>query len=185
MRGGELLPVGALDDAAPDDQWLNEATGNKSITVERVYRRAALVSIAGVWHALPGSWRTVSSNEVNQGRKVDSIRFRDEDRCRDRFWRWSKKSREVRRVARVIAALGRDSDEMRASRSFRVWVASSAPVHAGDGRDMRGLSRNSPEAECSTVSVTAHIALPRRLRPRGQEPPRAGWRCAVRDGGSA
>ena len=94
MRGGELLPVGALDDAAPDDQWLNEATGNKSITVERVYRRAALVSIAGVWHALPGSWRTVSSNEVNQGRKVDSIRFRDEDRCRDRFWGWSKKSRE-------------------------------------------------------------------------------------------
>ena len=43
LRGGELLPAGALDDAAPDDQWLNEATGNEGITVERVYRRAALV----------------------------------------------------------------------------------------------------------------------------------------------
>ena len=43
LRGGELLPEGALDDAAPDDQWLNEATGNEGITVERVYRRAALV----------------------------------------------------------------------------------------------------------------------------------------------
>lgn len=43
LRGGELLPEGALDDAAPDNQWLNEATGNEGITVERVYRRAALV----------------------------------------------------------------------------------------------------------------------------------------------
>ncbi len=43
LRGGELLPEGALDDTAPDNQWLNEATGNEGITVERVYRRAALV----------------------------------------------------------------------------------------------------------------------------------------------
>ena len=43
--------------------------------------------------SVSASRRTVSSNEVNQGRKVDSIRFRDEDGCRDRFWGWSKKSR--------------------------------------------------------------------------------------------
>ena len=44
--------------------------------------------------SVSASRRTVSSNEVNQGRKVDSIRFRDEDGCRDRFWGWSKKSRK-------------------------------------------------------------------------------------------
>ncbi|MCY3754311.1 MAG: 2OG-Fe(II) oxygenase [Alphaproteobacteria bacterium] len=41
LRDGELLPEGALDDAAPDSQWVNEATGNEGVTVERAYRRAA------------------------------------------------------------------------------------------------------------------------------------------------
>ena len=40
LRDGELLPEGALDDAAPDSQWVNEATGNEGVTVERAYRRA-------------------------------------------------------------------------------------------------------------------------------------------------
>ena len=38
---GELLLEDALDDAAPDSQWVNEATGNEGVTVERAYRRAA------------------------------------------------------------------------------------------------------------------------------------------------
>ncbi|MDE0407643.1 MAG: 2OG-Fe(II) oxygenase, partial [Alphaproteobacteria bacterium] len=41
LRAGELLPEGALDDAAPDSQWVNEATGNEGVTVERAWRRAA------------------------------------------------------------------------------------------------------------------------------------------------
>ena len=41
LCAGELLPVGALDDAMPDRQWVNEATGNEGVTVERAYRRAA------------------------------------------------------------------------------------------------------------------------------------------------
>lgn len=41
LRDGELLPAGALDDAMPDSQWVNEATGNEGVTVERAYRRAA------------------------------------------------------------------------------------------------------------------------------------------------
>lgn len=41
LRDGELLPEGALDDAAPDSQWVNEATGNEGVTVERAWRRAA------------------------------------------------------------------------------------------------------------------------------------------------
>ncbi len=43
LQSGELLPRGALDDAAPDDQTLHEATGNEGVTLERTYRRAALV----------------------------------------------------------------------------------------------------------------------------------------------
>ena len=37
----ELLPAGALDDVEPDEQWVNEATGNEGVTVERAYRHAA------------------------------------------------------------------------------------------------------------------------------------------------
>ena len=39
----ERLPHGALDDAEPDEQHVEEATGNAGATVERSYRRAALV----------------------------------------------------------------------------------------------------------------------------------------------
>ena len=40
---GELLPRGALDGADPDEKRLREATGNEGVTLERTYRRAALV----------------------------------------------------------------------------------------------------------------------------------------------
>ena len=40
---GELLPRGALDDAAPDHQKLHEASGNEGVTLERAYRRASFV----------------------------------------------------------------------------------------------------------------------------------------------
>ena len=39
---GELLPRGALDDATPDEQRVY-ASGNEGVSVERAYRRAALV----------------------------------------------------------------------------------------------------------------------------------------------
>ena len=39
----ELLPVGALDDAEPDEQWLHEASGNEGVSLERAYRHAAFV----------------------------------------------------------------------------------------------------------------------------------------------
>ena len=39
----ELLPRGVLDDAEPDEQHVEEATGNAGATIERSYRRAALV----------------------------------------------------------------------------------------------------------------------------------------------
>jgi hypothetical protein len=43
LKENELLPAGALDDAAPDEQRLTEATGNEGASFERSYRRAALV----------------------------------------------------------------------------------------------------------------------------------------------
>ena len=43
VEENELLPAGALDNAAPDKQRLTEATGNEGASFERSYRRAALV----------------------------------------------------------------------------------------------------------------------------------------------
>lgn len=43
LNENEILPAGALDDAAPDEQRLTEATGNEGASFERSYRRAAFV----------------------------------------------------------------------------------------------------------------------------------------------
>ena len=43
LNEGEALPSGALDDVEPDEQYLLEATGNSGVSMERSYRRAALV----------------------------------------------------------------------------------------------------------------------------------------------
>ena len=40
---GELMPAGRLDSERPDSQRLLEASGNEGATIERLYRRAALV----------------------------------------------------------------------------------------------------------------------------------------------
>ena len=52
----ELLPVGALDGASPDEQWVHESSGNAGVTVERAYRHAALVIWPGprTLHILTG-----------------------------------------------------------------------------------------------------------------------------------
>ena len=39
----ELLPAHALDDAEPDERRLHEASGNEGVSLERSYRRAAVV----------------------------------------------------------------------------------------------------------------------------------------------
>lgn len=43
LRDGEILPVRVLDDALPDRERVNEATGNEDVTLERAYRLAAFV----------------------------------------------------------------------------------------------------------------------------------------------
>ena len=41
LLANELLPCGALNDADPDEQWLNEASGNEGVSLERAYRHAS------------------------------------------------------------------------------------------------------------------------------------------------
>ena len=43
LMAGELMPAGRLDPDKPDTQRLLEASGNEGATIERFYRRAALV----------------------------------------------------------------------------------------------------------------------------------------------
>ena len=43
LMPGELMPAGRLDAERPDSQRLTEASGNEGATIERLYRRAALV----------------------------------------------------------------------------------------------------------------------------------------------
>lgn len=43
LHDGEVLPAGALDHEAPDEQRLLEASGNEGVSFERAYHRAALV----------------------------------------------------------------------------------------------------------------------------------------------
>jgi len=43
IEDGEILPDGAVDGEAPDQQRLTEATGNEGASFERSYHRAALV----------------------------------------------------------------------------------------------------------------------------------------------
>ena len=43
LMPGELMPAGRLDGEPPDSQRLTEASGNEGATIERLYRRTALV----------------------------------------------------------------------------------------------------------------------------------------------
>ncbi len=43
IDGNKLMPAGALDDALPDDEQVDEATGNGGTTLDRAYRFTALV----------------------------------------------------------------------------------------------------------------------------------------------
>ena len=51
LLAGELMPAGRLDPGRPDSQRLLEASGNEGATIERFYRRAALV----IWPKADGA----------------------------------------------------------------------------------------------------------------------------------
>ena len=79
VNPGELFPDGALDDAEPDEQWVNEASGNEGVTMERAYRHAALV----IWPRR-GTLDILAREEI--GRAVDWARGqadRDADQACD------------------------------------------------------------------------------------------------------
>ena len=71
---GELMPAGRLDPERPDSQRLLEASGNEGATIERFYRRAALV----VWpkadsRAPSGAGRCGLSCGVSCGRMAAGL----------------------------------------------------------------------------------------------------------------
>ena len=84
LRPEEALPVGALADAEPDRQWVNEATGNAGATVERAYRHAALViwprrralqvmAGAGVGAAIAWTTEQFGRDGVDAGQLIDQL----------------------------------------------------------------------------------------------------------------
>ncbi len=61
LHAEELLPVGALDDAKPDEQWLHEASGNEGVSLERAYRHTAFVI-----------WPRSKTLDILAGARIDS-----------------------------------------------------------------------------------------------------------------
>ncbi len=60
LNEAELLPIGALDDAEPDERRLEDSTGNEGPTLEFIYRLAALVV-----------WPTEKTVDVVAGAGID------------------------------------------------------------------------------------------------------------------
>ena len=82
LRAGELLPAGALDDVDPDDEWVNEATGNAGVEIERAYRSAALVlwprdrALATLADAGTGAMVAYVADELERSDRSDAEHIR-------------------------------------------------------------------------------------------------------------
>ena len=92
----ELLPAGALDDAEPDERRVHEASGNEGVSLERTYRRAAIV----IWSQAK-TLRVIASAGVGGAVEwVASLRTADADRVRKLaaglvgLWRHDRHDRE-------------------------------------------------------------------------------------------
>lgn len=70
VEDAELLPLGALDDAEPDERRLEESFGNEGASLELIYRLAAFV----VW---PGSKTLdiVASGNIDGATRAEMLRF--------------------------------------------------------------------------------------------------------------
>ena len=95
LLDGEMLPAGALVDADPDEKRVEEASGNAGVSVELVYRMAALV----VWPQA----KTVQT--LARGNILGRNRIRGFGTCRGR-WRclWHGISQGLGRTARQCLA---------------------------------------------------------------------------------
>lgn len=77
----ELLPAGALDDAEPDERRVHEASGNEGVSLERTYRRAAIViwpepkTLAVIASAgIGGAVEWVAAHHVGDATSADHVR---------------------------------------------------------------------------------------------------------------
>ncbi len=128
LQPGELLPRGALDDAEPDEQRVHEASGNEGVSIERTYRRAALVlwprskALAIVARAgIDGAVAWVAEELERHGGVADERIRALVSRLID-VWPTDRHAEEAEgrvRMLRLLCAIG---DEERAARFLREVV---------------------------------------------------------------
>ena len=131
LAPGELLPPGALDDADPDWQRLHEASGNEGVSLERAYRRAALViwpraktldilASAGIERAVAWVSEEIDRNGGGAGERIGGLVSRLIDG-------WAPAPSGGGREARIgmLELLCRTGDEARIERFLREVVLSS------------------------------------------------------------
>ena len=112
VNPGELLPAGALDDVAPDEQWVNEASGNEGVSVERAYRHAALV----VWprrrtlDVLAGESIDRAVDWVGQHVERDAVEARDPIARLISIWPTERPTQKGEGRADMLRLLGRIGD---------------------------------------------------------------------------
>ena len=193
LRDGEILPAGALDDAVPDREWLNEASGNEGATLERAYRLAALVI-----------WPERATVDLLAGERIDGAvawaeeRIGDDERAGRGLisrlidaWpepaeRWSQPDRDSLGRCQMLSLLARHGDSALCLRFLREVLV---------GRYDGGENAMLPEAltvagpDGSRELLVELVDVRFRVRPdamlelmrRLDETPGSGWPDTLRD----
>ena len=196
LQPEELLPRGALDDVPPDDQWVHEASGNAGVSVERAYRRTALV----VWPrsrtlAIVGrgdiagavAWVTA---ELDRNAGGADERIRELTARLIDVWPTGRDARDAQGRARMLGLLRATGDGDQAARFLREVVLARY-----DGSENEALAvvldRIGPAAARGFLLdlVGAHLrgrptdslALLRCLLKTRDEPAGPAWDDALRD----
>ncbi len=123
LGSGELLPVGALDDAQPDDESVSEATGNAGVEIERAYRSAALVlwprarAVTALAGAGIGAFVVYVADELERSDQSEAEPGRLRDLAEQLIDAWPKPPRgrrtEIRTALRLLCRLGDRSITLR------------------------------------------------------------------------
>ena len=194
LHHGETLPAGVLDDAVPDREWLNEASGNEGATLERAYRLAALVI-----------WPKRVTVDLLAGEAIDGAVGWVEERIGDdnglghalisrliEVWPtpsepWRKPDRDSMGRCGMLSLLARHGDAALCLRFLRevlvgrydggenVMLMETLPV-TGPARSREFLVELVNVRLC--VRPDALLELMRRV----EELPGSGWRDTLRDG---
>ena len=194
LRHGETLPAGALDDAVPDREWLNEASGNEGATLERAYRLAALVIwperatvdlLAG--EAIDGAVAWVEGRIGDDNGLGHALISRLIDAWPTPAERWSKSDRDSLGRCGMLGLLARHGDAALCLRFLREVL-----VGRYDGGEnamlMETLAVTGPAGSREFLLELVNTRLCVRpdalleLMRRVEELPGSGWRDTLRGG---